>query len=75
MTRASGSHGDFDLVGIPRSNTGPCVGIQCKYTKDLASARRLMKAFKANPPLPPGEHVQILEVRVKGEREILEVRA
>lgn len=51
------------------------MGIQCKYTKDLAAARRLMKAFKANPPLPSGEHVQILEVRVKGEREILEVRA
>ena len=73
VIRASGSHGVFDLVCIPRKNKGPVVCVQCKRTKDLAVARRLMRDFESNPPLPVGEHQQILEVGVTGEREIRSV--
>lgn len=73
VIRASGSHGAFDLICIPRSNKGPCTLVQCKRTKDLATAKRLLRKFEADPPLPLGEHRQIMEVGVTGEREIRSV--
>lgn len=73
VIRASGSHGDYDLVGIHRENPDyPVELIQCKRVKDIASARRLIEKFKANPPYLPSPHYhQVMEVQVKGSKEVL----
>lgn len=75
VTRASGSHGFYDLVAIPKDNDGPVYAIQCKTADDYKVARKLASDFKKNPPLPRGRVKQTMEVKVMGrlQRFIIEV--
>ena len=70
VTRSSGSHGSWDLIAVDWKH-GLVTCIQCKVVGDLASARRLLDRFRANPPRIPRHNLhQCLEVKVKGSKEV-----
>ena len=76
VMRTSGSHGPFDVIGINPKN-GHIQFIQAKVTEDDATAKRLLAAFKEDPPippfvLPPGV-AQVMSVKVtrKGRRQVV----
>lgn len=66
VIRASGSHGIFDLVCIPKGNESRVYGVQCKVTASKKRAMQLTAAFRRSPPLPRGACVQILSVKLLG---------
>lgn len=73
VLRTRGSHGLFDIVAIGSS----VELIQCKVTESPATAKRLLEAFRNNPPLPPyslpvGVH-QVMEVKVTGSTDVRSV--
>ena len=68
VIRASGSHGIFDLVCVPENNKSGIYGIQCKVTKAEKRAKQLTDAFRKKPPLPVGACIQVLSVKVLGQR-------
>ena len=73
--RTAGSHGFADLITI--SPFGDVQFIQCKRVSTQAEATQLLKEFKKNPPLwhrPNACYDQVMEVRVKGNKEIQSVR-
>ena len=68
--RASGSHGLFDLVVIDDQREYVDL-IQAKVVSDLATAQRLLRNFKANPPLQLMKNIhQVLEVKISGSKEV-----
>lgn len=71
VLRTAGSHGFADLVVVLK---GHVTFVQCKVTSDPGVAERLLKGFKANPPLTPSGHFhQTLEVKIIGSKEVLSV--
>lgn len=70
--RSAGSHGIWDVCAVrPRT---PVALIQCKVVGDVATANRMLKQFRENPPiLPDSRYHLVLEVKVKGSNEILSV--
>jgi hypothetical protein len=66
VIRASGSHGEFDIVAYKPQST---LFIQCKRVDTLAEARRMGVNWKKSPPNPPAQvsFTQQLWVKVKGE--------
>ena len=75
VVRSSGSHGVWDLCGIRLEDPlYPVMLIQCKIVPTVAKAEALIRRFKANPPLQKSPHyVMILEVQVKGSKEVLSI--
>lgn len=68
VMRTAGSHGLFDVITI--SKGGDIQLLQCKVVSTQAEANRLIKAFKANPPLGQRERAryhQVLAVKVRGK--------
>jgi hypothetical protein len=69
--RTAGSHGFADLIVIHK---GTVNFVQCKRVQTVAQAERLIKGFKANPPMSVGaesHYIQIIDVYVKDTREVL----
>lgn len=65
VIRASGSHGAFDLVALPKVNTGTkAAAIQCKRVSTDAEAHSLANKWLRGPKLT-SQH-EILEIQVKG---------
>lgn len=64
VTRASGSHGCFDLVALRAD--GQVDLIQCKTTKNEKEIIRLQKEFKNTLPFPkpPSHYKQMLVVKI-----------
>ena len=61
----------WDLIAVdwPR---GIVTCIQCKVVGDMATAKRLLSRFRADPPRVPAARIhQCLEVKVKGSTEVL----
>lgn len=64
VVRAAGSHSPFDLIAIRPG--GQVSLIQCKCVRSEAQAERLLKLFRATPPLMVSAHYhQVLEVKVQ----------
>ncbi len=68
VLRSAGSKGAFDLIAIRSDRV---ILIQVKRCQTKAQADRLIRKFKANPPLQIGPYMQLMEVQVKGSRELL----
>lgn len=69
VIRASGSHGQFDVVGY-RSDR-PVELVQCKVLKkgSKTEADRMTRNFALNPPLEPSKYFhQVLEVKVLDDK-------
>jgi hypothetical protein len=67
--RTAGSHGSFDVIVVSPEGT---VGfIQCKVTDSETTANRLIKQFKANPPLKSGHYDQAIFCKIKGTSKVL----
>lgn len=66
VIRASGSHGDFDLVAFNPHLVDMPYFIQCKRTRSESEGMRLLKEWREHPPFPPGRvgFKQVLEVVV-----------
>ena len=65
VLRMAGSHGFADLVALDPTGAEPVQCIQCKVVRTDAEAKRLVKAFIQEPPLPTSIHFnQRIEVRV-----------
>jgi hypothetical protein len=65
VMRTAGSHGLFDLIVI--SPDGDVSFLQLKRTEDKATAKRMLNAFKARPPLghrTRAKYHQVMEVKV-----------
>ena len=60
VIRASGSHGEFDVIGYKPHST---IMVQCKVVETLASAQRLINNWE--PPNPPSQMTFTQEIRVK----------
>ncbi len=75
VVRSAGSHGIWDLCGVRLEDPKyPGMFVQCKRCSSLTEARALVKKFKEDPPMPKSPHYyMILEVQVKGSREVLSV--
>lgn len=72
VMRTAGSHGLFDLIAIKPGRHVDL--IQCKVTTSPATAARLLREFKENPPIEGIKNVhQIMEVRIKGSSDIQRV--
>ena len=73
VIRASGSHGEWDLVAKDWSR-GIVTHIQCKLVSTEAAATRLLARFREAPPhIPQPNCHQRLEVKIKGSKEIQSV--
>lgn len=68
VMRTAGSHGKFDLIAI--SPKGRVQLIQCKLVSTEAEANRFIRNFIEYPPIPCGQFVQRIDVRVKGSRKV-----
>jgi hypothetical protein len=68
--RTAGSHGQFDVIAI-RWERKPEF-IQCKRVSTVSQANRLLKSFK-EVTIPSLYYHQVMEVKVKGSKEILTV--
>ena len=69
VIRAAGSHGPFDLVAI--RDGGRVTLSQCKLVSGAREMARLLRDFRANPPLNlSGDYHQCLEVKVVGSSRI-----
>ena len=75
MVRSSGSHGIWDLCGVRLEDPNyPVMFIQCKRCSTSSEAKALIRKFKAHPPMPQSQHwIMILEIQVKGSKEVLSV--
>ena len=60
--RSAGSHSFADVVAVYPGNR--VVFIQCKVTKVQSTADKLCKDFEAHPPLPKGQYIQVLAVKI-----------
>lgn len=70
VVRSAGSHGIWDVCAV-RPNT-PVALIQCKLVADERIANSLLKKFRQAPPLMPDTHYhQILEVKIRGSKDVL----
>lgn len=68
--RTAGSHGNWDIIAID-DKRGVVTLIQCKVTKNLATAQRLLKRFRESPPLQPMTSIhQTIEIKVTGSTEV-----
>lgn len=68
--RTAGSHGAFDIVVVDDAR-GVVTLIQCKVVSDDGAAKRLLAAFRRNPPLQQMTNIhQTLEVKVTGSTEV-----
>lgn len=68
VTRASGSHGIFDLIALKEHNHNPIVWlIQCKVTKNKKTIDKLIKDFTKNLPFSQDAFTQKLAVKITGE--------
>lgn len=68
VMRTAGSHGLFDLVLI--TPNGHVEFVQCKVTSDEGEARRMINAFRANPPMGldrNADYNQVMEVKILGK--------
>jgi hypothetical protein len=64
--RTAGSHGDFDVIGVPRNPDWPVLFVQCKRTEDGNKAKKLLLEFRAHPPQLPSKHYhQRIDISVK----------
>lgn len=70
VLRTAGSHGFADLIGVHRS--GRVHFVQVKRVQNNAQAKRLVRHFTQNPPLPKGEYSQILTIYVSESREYID---
>lgn len=71
--RTAGSHGAFDIVVVDDS-FGVVTLIQCKVTSDDSTAKRLLAAFRRDPPLKQMMNIhQTMEVKVTGSTEVQSV--
>jgi len=73
VVRSAGSHGIWDLCGIRAEDPShPVMLIQCKKVDKESQAKTIIRKFKENPPLLPSPHYQmIIEVHVKGVKDVL----
>ncbi len=72
-TRASGSHGNWDIITV-NARAGIVNLIQCKVCGSEATARRYLARFREHPPLTPMAYVhQTMECKVHGSKEVLSV--
>lgn len=70
VIRASGSHGNWDLVAIDAKHAIVTL-IQCKVCSEMATAKRLLNQFREHPPLTPMKNIhQRMEVKVTGSTEV-----
>jgi hypothetical protein len=70
--RSAGSHGPWDVCAVRWDR--PTELIQCKVTESETVAKGLLKAFKTLPPFTPSRYFhQVLEVKVKGSKEVMSV--
>ena len=71
VMRTAGSHGFYDVIAFsPRS----VMAIQCKVVATQTQATKLLKDFKASPPMScVTSFIQVMEVKVKGSREVQRV--
>ncbi len=67
VVRTAGSHGAYDLIAFRKDNV---VFIQCKLTQDAATMERLAFNFLETPPIALKGVGQVLEVRIKGAKEV-----
>lgn len=69
VTRASGSHGTFDLIAL-REVKGKAEAwlIQCKVTKSKKGIPKLLKDFEDSLPFSQSAFTQKLAIKITGER-------
>lgn len=71
--RTAGSRGKMDLIAIDPLRSIVTL-IQCKTCQDSKHAERLLNNFRANPPYAPMANIhQVLEVKVKGSKDVRSV--
>lgn len=68
VTRASGSHGVFDLIALREASSTDIWLIQCKVTKSKKSIPKLIKEFSESLPFKQGTFTQKLAIKITGER-------
>lgn len=75
VVRSSGSHGIWDLCGVKLEDPShPVMFVQCKRVSTQQEAKSMIKKFKEHPPMPLSPHYfMMLEVHVKGSREVMSV--
>ena len=75
VVRSSGSHGIWDLCGVRLEDPEhPVMFIQCKRAGTVSQAKALLTRFEKKPPMLKSSHwMMILEVQVKGSKEVLSV--
>ena len=72
-SRTAGSHGTWDVIATDFSR-GLVYHVQCKVVGSLSTAQRKLRAFQSAPPFPARAGCyQVLEVKVKGSKEVLSV--
>lgn len=71
--RSAGSRGAWDLVCLGPTNLGvpDVILVQVKRTASPAAARRLIRAFRRNPPGPEAGYTRLLEAYVTSTRETM----
>jgi Holliday junction resolvase len=68
VTRASGSHGVFDLIALKEEHDESIAWlIQCKVTKNKKSIPQLIKDFSNNLPFSQKAFTQKLAIKIIGE--------
>lgn len=68
VTRASGSHGVFDLIALKEHHGEPETWlIQCKVTKNKKSIPQLIKEFESALPFSQKAYTQKLAIKITGE--------
>lgn len=65
--RTAGSHGEFDVVAYhPHSGV---IMIQCKVVESEKAVKKLVEKFLGAMP-EEAEYTQVIEVRVKGKKQV-----
>ena len=75
VVRSAGSHGVWDLCAVSIHHPEwPVLLIQLKRVEKESQGKLLLKRFKESPPLTPSSHYHlVMEVQVKGSKEVMSV--
>ena len=70
VLRTAGSHGFADLILVDETHASmPVSFIQCKVLQTRKAAERLIKEFRAKPPIRKHDHyLMCLAIQIKEER-------
>lgn len=75
VVRSAGSHGIWDLCGVRLEDpTHPVQFIQVKRVETATQAKALVRKFEKSPPMLPSPHYNmVLEVQIKGSKEVISI--